>query len=64
MEVQIMTMTERTWEVNGLIISKTWEVSEATGKKYDCIYMVDEPDGDNIDCFKTLKEAKECAKNY
>lgn len=59
-----MIIVERTWEVNGLIISKTWEVSELTGKKFDCIYMVDEKDGDNLDCFRSLKEARAYAKNY
>lgn len=55
---------ERTWEVNGLVIAKTWEVSDLTGKKYNPIYSVDEPDGDNINCFRTLTEAKKCAKEY
>lgn len=57
-------MIEKTWEINGLKISKTWEVSCLTGKKYDCVYMVDEIDGDNLECFKTLKEAKEFARKY
>ena len=57
-------IVERTWEVNGLLINKTWAVSQLTGKKYDCIYTVDEKDGDNLNCFKTLKEAKAYAKNY
>lgn len=57
-------IVERTWEVNGLLINKTYAVDQLTGKKYDCIYTVDEKDGDNLDCFKTLKEAKDYAKSY
>ena len=57
-------IVERTWEVNGLLISKTWAVDQLTGKKYDCVYMVDNLEGDNLDCFGTLKEAKEYAKSY
>ena len=28
------------------------------------VYSVDEFEGDNLDCFKTLKEARQYAKNY
>ena len=57
---------ERTWIVNGLEINKSYEVSCLTGKKIpdSVVYSVDEIDGDNLNCFKTLKEAREYAKNY
>lgn len=57
---------ERTWIVNGLQINKTYLVSCFTGKKIpdSVVYSVDEIDGDNLDCFKTLKEARAYAKNY
>ena len=57
---------ERTWIVNGLEINKSYLVSEYDGKKIpnSVVYAVDEIDGDNLNCFKTLKEAREYAKNY
>ncbi len=57
---------ERTWTVNNLIITNSHLVSELTGKKIadSVVYSVDEFDGDNLNCFKTLKEAKDYAKNY
>ena len=57
---------ERTWIINGLEINKSYEVSCLTGKKIpdSVVYSVDEIDGDNLNCFKTLKEAREYAKNY
>lgn len=58
---------ERTWKVNDkLEINKTYLVSEWTGKKIpdSVVYSVDEIDGENLNCFKTLKEARAFAKNY
>lgn len=55
---------EKTWDMGNVIITKTWEVSDLTGKKYDCIFCVDTIDGDNINCFHTFKDAKKCAKEY
>jgi hypothetical protein len=61
---------ENTWTVDNknyrdpLIITKTYLVSELTGKKIpdSVVYSVDEFEGDNLDCFKTLKEARAYAK--
>lgn len=57
---------ERTWIVNGLEINKSYLVSEYDGKKIpnSVVYAVDEIDGDNLNCFKTLKEARKYAKEY
>ena len=57
---------ERTWTVNNLIITKSHLVSELTGKKIanSVVYSVDEFDGDNLNCFRTLREAKDYARNY
>ena len=63
---------ENTWTVNNksfpdpLIITKSYLVSELTGKKIpdSTVYSVDEFMGDNLNCFKTLKEARAYAKNY
>ena len=64
-------MIEKTWTVNNkhfrdpLCITKSYLVSELTGKKIQnsVVYSVDEFEGDNLNCFATLKEAKEYAKN-
>lgn len=61
---------EKTWTVNNphfrdpLIITKTYLKSEFTGKKISnsVVYSVEEFDGDNLNCFSTLKEAKNYAK--
>lgn len=61
---------ENTWTVDNknyrdpLIITKTYLVSELTGKRIpnSVVYSVEEFEGDNLDCFKTLKEAKAYAK--
>ena len=57
---------EKTWIINGLEINKSYEVSCLTGKKIpdSVVYAVDEIDGDNLECFATLKEARAFAKNY
>ena len=57
---------ERTWIVNGLEINKSYLVSCLTGKKIpdSVVYAVDEIDGDNLNCFKTLKEARAYTKEY
>ena len=63
---------EKTWTVDNsrfidpLIITKSYLVSDYDGKKIpnSVVYSVDEFEGDNLDCFKTLKEARQYAKNY
>ena len=63
---------ENTWTVSNrkfadpLIITKSYLVSEYDEKKIpnSVVYSVDEFEGDNLDCFKTLKEARQYAKNY
>ena len=63
-------MIENTWTVDNknyrdpLIITKTYLVSELTGKRIpnSVVYSVEEFEGDNLDCFKTLKEARAYAK--
>ena len=63
---------ENTWTVSNphfpdpLIITKSYLVSELTGKKIpdSVVYSVDEFMGDNLNCFKTLKEARAYAKSY
>lgn len=64
-------MIEKTWTVNNknfadpLIITKSYLVSDYDGKKIpnSVVYSVDTME-DNLNCFKTLKEAREYAKNY
>ena len=61
---------ENTWPISNknfrdpLIITKTYLVSELTGKKIpkSVVYSVEEFMGDNLNCFATLKEAKEYAR--
>lgn len=63
---------EKTWTVDNsrfadpLIITKSYLVSDYDGKKIpdSVVYSVDEFEGDNLNCFKTLKEARQYAKNY
>lgn len=58
---------ERTWKINDkLEINKSYLISELTGKKIpnSVVYAVDEIDGDNLNCFKTLKEARKYAKEW
>lgn len=63
---------ENTWTVDNknfvdpLIITKSYLVSDYDGKKIpnSVVYSVDEFMGDNLNCFKTLKEARAYAKNY
>ena len=65
-------MIEKTWTVDNahcndpLIITKSYLISELTGKKIpnSTVYSVDEFEGDNLNCFKTLKEARAYAKSY
>lgn len=56
----------RTWNMGELVITKTCEVSELTGKKVpdSIVYCVDEFEGDNLNCFGTLAEAKKYAREY
>lgn len=64
-------MIEKTWAVNNknfadpLFITKSYLVSDYDGKKIpnSVVYSVDTME-DNLNCFKTLKEAREYAKNY
>ena len=55
-----------TWTIGELAITKSCEVSEFTGKRIpnSIVYSVDEIDGDNLDCFGTLAEARKYAKEY
>ena len=61
---------ENTWTVNNknfadpLIITKTYLVSDYDGKKIpnSVVYSVDVFEGDNLDCFKTLKRGKAIRK--
>lgn len=63
---------EKTWTVDNsnfadpLIITKSYLVSDYDGKKIpnSVVYSVDEFEGDNLNCFKTLSEAKEYARTY
>lgn len=51
--------------VNGYPIEKTAELHSVTGKikKDTIVYIVHCPDFEGfVDCFKTLKEAQECAR--
>lgn len=54
---------DKTWKYDTVEINRSWEV-DFNGKKHNPIYSVDEIDGDNINCFKTLKDAKKCVKEY
>ena len=56
-------------EINGEIDVKLSPCSitvKRDGKKIpnSVVYSVDEFEGDNLNCFKTLKEARQYAKNY
>ncbi len=65
-------IVEKTWTVDNsnfadpLIITKSYLVSDYDGKKIpnSVVYSVDEFEGDNLDCFKTLREAREYARTY
>ena len=56
----------KTWTMGELAITKSCEVSELTGKKIpnSIVYSVDEIDGDNLNCFGTLADAKKYAREY
>lgn len=68
-ENEVITMTdiivERTWNVNGLTIVKTYETSCITGKKIpnSVVYSVEDEE-ESLDCFATLAEARAYARNY
>lgn len=55
-----------TWTIGELVITKSCEVSALTGKKIpnSIVYSVDEFEGDNLNCFRTLAEAKKYAREY
>lgn len=52
--------------VNGFVIEKSAELHSVTGKikKDTIVYTVYDGDDGLVDCFKTLKEAQECARRY
>ena len=56
----------RTWVIGELAITKSCEISELTGKKIpnSIVYSVDEIDGENLDCFGTLADAKKYVREY
>lgn len=56
----------KTWTTGKLAITKSCLVSDLTGKRIpnSVVYSVDEIDGDNLDCFGTLAEAKKYAKEF
>ena len=55
-----------TWTIGELVITKSCEVSDWTGKRIpnSVVYCVDEFEGDNLNCFGTLAEAKKYAREY
>ena len=55
-----------TWIIGKLAITKSCEVSNWTNKRIpnSIVYSVDEIDGDNLDCFGTLADAKKYAREY
>lgn len=59
-------MIEAKWlkPVNGFYIDKSWETKEdGTIKKDSVIYTVyDDPEGNFIECFSSLKDAKAFCK--
>ena len=56
----------KTWNMGKLAITKSCEVSDLTGKRIpnSIVYSVDEFEGDNLNCFGTLAEAKKYAKEF
>ena len=48
------------------MITKSCEVSALTGKRIpnSVVYSVDEFEGDNLNCFGTLAEAKKYAREF
>lgn len=56
----------KTWVIGELVITKSCGVSELTGKRIpnSIVYSVDEFEGDNLDCFGTLAEAKKYAREF
>ena len=56
----------KTWTMGELAITKSCGISELTGKKIpnSIVYSVDEIDGDNLECFGTLADAKKYAREY
>ena len=44
---------------------EVWKITDNKGnRKEEVTYMLNDLDGNNIDCFKTLKELKQFADNY
>lgn len=64
MNTEILVLN--TWNIGELAITKSCLVSALTGKKIpnSIVYTVDEIDGDNLDCFSTLADAKKYVKEY
>lgn len=43
---------------------QVWKMTDDYGKIKEVVYMLQTPDGDNLNCFKTLKELKKWASWY
>jgi hypothetical protein len=58
-------IVERIWEIDNLLIVKTYEQSCATGRRIpnSNIYSVEEVDGESLNCFRTFREAKAYIKS-
>lgn len=57
-----MTIEKRLKDINGL---QVWKVIDNKGERNEeTTYMLNTQDDDNINCFSTLKELKEFAKNW
>jgi hypothetical protein len=56
----------KTWTTGELAITKSCLVSDLTGKRIpnSIVYSVDEIDGDNLNCFGTLDEAKKYVREF
>lgn len=56
----------KTWTIGELVITKSCGVSALTGKRIpnSVVYSVDEFEGDNLNCFGTLAEAKKYVREF
>ena len=44
---------------------EVWKITDNKGtSKEEVVYMLNDSEGNNIDCFQTLKELKQFADNY
>lgn len=56
------TIERRLKDINGL---QVWKIIDNKGMRDEQItYMLNDEEGNNIECFDTLKELKEFANNY